>query len=154
MVSLGHVTLFLVSKWSDWIHATNLGLTPHVHPLKGFDEGTVQSLKSRDLLRTNSKGYRMSGKVYQIHLKCFFFSLLLFLPPKLQKYANFWEKCRFPVFFCRFALKQSQVCFFFLQIWNSQFLLAPKPYLTQFHEKNFFSRFLFKGIWWRYSTIT
>ena len=113
MVSLGHVTLFLVSKWSDWIHATTLGLTPHVHPLKGFDEGTVQSLKSQDLWRTNSKGYRMSGKVYQTHLKCFFFSLLLFLPPKLQKYANFWEKCCFPVFFCRFALKQSQVCFFF-----------------------------------------
>ena len=57
--------------------------------LKGFDEGTVQSLKSQDLWRTNSKGYRMSGKVYQTHVKCFFFSLLLFLPPKLQKYANF-----------------------------------------------------------------
>ena len=32
MVSLGRVTTFLVSKCSNWKHATNLGLTPHVHP--------------------------------------------------------------------------------------------------------------------------
>ena len=54
----------------------------------------------------------MSGKVNQTHLKCFFFSLLLFLPPKLQKYANFWEKCRFPVFL-PFCSKMKPSLFFF-----------------------------------------
>ena len=144
MVSLGHVTLFLVSKWSDWIHATNLGLTPHVHPLKGFDEGTVQSLKSQDLWRTNSKGYRMSGKVYQTHLKVFFLFITFVFAPKITKICKFLRKMPFSRFFLPFCSKTKPSLFFFLQIWNSQFLLAPKPYLTQFHEKIFFSRFLFK----------
>ena len=113
MVSLGHVSLFLVSKCSDWIHVTNLGLAPHVHPLKGFDEGTVQSLKSQDLWRTNSKGYRMSGKVYQTHLKVFFLFITFVFAPKITKICKFWRKMPFSHFFCRFALKQSQVCFFF-----------------------------------------
>ena len=138
MVSLGHVTLFLVSKCSDWIHVTNLGLAPHVHPLKGFDEGTVQSLKSQDLLRTNSKGYRMSGKVYQTHLKVFFLFITFVFAPKITKICKFLRKMPFSRFFLPFCSKTKPSLFFFLQIWNSQFLLSPKPYLTQFHEKKIF----------------
>ena len=113
MVSLGHVTLFLVSKWSDWIHATNLGLTPHVHPLKGFDEGTVQSLKSQDLWRTNSKGYRMSGKVYQTHLKVFFLFITFVFAPKITKICKFLRKMPFSRFFLPFCSKMKPSLFFF-----------------------------------------
>ena len=75
MVSLGHVTLFLVSKWSDWIHATNLGLTPHVHPLKGFGEGTVPSVKKQHFLPAGPR---------PLILQIFYFEAKKFVSKHLQ----------------------------------------------------------------------
>ena len=50
MVSVGHVTAISLQKKFDWKRATKTGLTPHVHPLKGFGEGTVPSVKKQHFL--------------------------------------------------------------------------------------------------------
>ena len=50
MVSVGHVTAVSLQKKFDWKRATKTGLTPHVHPLKGFGEGTVPSVKKQHFL--------------------------------------------------------------------------------------------------------
>ena len=50
MVSVGHVTAVSLQKKIDWKRATKTGSTPHVHPLKGFGEGTVPSVKKQHFL--------------------------------------------------------------------------------------------------------
>ena len=50
MVSVGHVTAVSFQKKFDWKRATKIGLTPHVHPLKGFGEDTVPSVKKQHFL--------------------------------------------------------------------------------------------------------
>ena len=81
--------------------------------LKEFDEGTVQSLKSQDLWRTNSKGYRMSGKVYQTHLKVFFLFITFVFAPKITKNMQIFEKNAVFPFFLPFCSKTKPSLFFF-----------------------------------------
>ena len=80
--------------------------------LKGFDEGTVQSLKSQDLWRTNSKGYRMSGKVYQTHLKVFFLFITFVFASKITKICKFLRKMPFSRIFAILLKNEAKFVFF------------------------------------------